>query len=126
MNQELARFMKYGSAGVLNTAITFFSFMWLRAVDCDLDVANFASFALGMCNSFVLNKLWVFRRRGTRWVAEAAWFLGGALLCWGLQWLVFRAALLLWEEWWAQLAGMVAYTAFNYLFNRLVTFRTHG
>ena len=123
MNQEIIRFVKYGFVGVLNTAITFFSFMALRAADCNLDAANFISFALGMCNSFALNKVWVFRRRGTRWLTEAAWFLGGALLCWGLQWLVFRGALLLWSEWWAQLVGMAAYTVFNYLFNRFVTFR---
>lgn len=123
MNQDLTRFVKYGAVGVLNTAVTYISFVVLRALGMGLDLSNLASYALGMCNSFVLNKLWVFRRRNTRWTAEGLNFLAGAWICWGIQWLVFRAALLWVSEYWAQLVGMAAYTVFNYLYNRLVTFR---
>lgn len=123
MNKDLTRFVKYGAVGVLNTAVTYVSFVVLRALGVGLDLSNLASYALGMCNSFVLNKLWVFRRRGTRWTVEGIYFLAGAGVCWGIQWLVFRAALLWVSEYWAQLIGMVAYTVLNYLYNRLVTFR---
>ncbi len=123
MNKEIVRMVKYGLVGVMNTLITLVLFFILRRFGTDVDVANFVSYAAGILNSFVWNKLWVFRARGGAWGREAALFLLGALGCWGVQWLAFRGMLLLMAESVAYLLGMVVYTAANYGFNRLVTFR---
>ncbi len=126
MNKELLRMIKYGLVGVMNTLITFVLFFVMRRYGADVDVANFVSYAAGILNSFVWNKLWVFRAGGGAWGREAVLFLLGALCCWALQWVAFRAMLLLMPESVAYLLGMVVYTAANYGFNRLITFRKNG
>lgn len=120
---EMWRFLRFGAVGVLNTSLTFVTFMLLRHWHVSVDVANFLSFFAGMVCSFICNKLWVFRSRSRRWWLEAALFFGGAGLCWLLQWGAFRLLLLLLPEVWAQLGGMAVYTLLNYIYNRCVAFR---
>ena len=88
-----------------------------------VDVANAVSYALGICSSFVLGKLWVFSSKNPHWHAEALRFLIGAAACWSLQWLCFHFLLPLVGEPIAYICGMVVYTACNYIYNKCVTFR---
>lgn len=120
---EILRFVRFGLVGVLNTAITFVLFWVLRAVSVDIDLANLLSYLAGMINSFVCNKLWVFRNHGKGWKREAAFFFLGTGICWALQWCAFRGMLLILPELLAQLLGMCFYTLLNYLYNRLIAFR---
>lgn len=120
---EMWRFLRFGAVGVLNTCLTFVTFILLRHWQVPVDVANFLSYFAGMVCSFICNKLWVFRSRSRRWWLEAALFFGGAGLCWLLQWGAFRLLLLLLPEAWAQLGGMAVYTLLNYIYNRCVAFR---
>ena len=121
--KELLLAVKYGAVGIVNTAVTAVVYFLLRKLDVQIDLANFLSYAAGTLNSFVMNKLWVFRQREGQWLRQGGIFFLGAGLCWALQWLAFRALYLLLPETWAFLLGMCVYPVLNYLYNRLVTFR---
>ncbi len=126
MNREFLFLIKYGAVGVANTAITIVGFFLLRQAGVGIDVANFVAYAAGVLNSFLCNKLWVFRSHGGHWGREALLFLIGALVCWALQWLVLRGLLLYLSEDVAFILGMGFYTAAYYLFNRFLTFKPKG
>ena len=115
--------LSFGAAGVFNTLLTCVSFALMRWADVQVDVANAVSYALGICSSFVLGKLWVFSSKNPHWHAEALRFLIGAAACWSLQWLCFHFLLPLVGEPIAYVCGMVVYTACNYIYNKCVTFR---
>lgn len=123
MKKTFPQLMKYGAVGVVNTLLTFTSFLLLRRAGAGLDAANFVSFALGMLCSFLLNKLWTFRAGRHHIFREAALFFAGAALCWCVQWLFFRGALRLTSEPVAQVVGMAVYTVLGFLFNKTVTFK---
>lgn len=114
---------KYGLVGVVNTLVTLAAFFLLRHWGVQLDLSNLLSYVIGILNSFVMNKLLVFRDKRSGWVRQGGVFFIGAGLCWALQWAAFRALLLLLPENGAYLIAMFVYPALNYLFNRLVTFR---
>lgn len=120
---EIIRLIKFGSVGVLNTALTFFLFWGLRWAGVGLGASNVLSYIGGGVNSFVCNKLWVFRAKGNAWIQEALLFAFGLGICWGIQWFVFAFALRHFPELAAQAIGMVAYTLLNYVYNRLITFK---
>ncbi len=126
MHTGTLQFVKYGLVGVVNTAVTFFSFVALIACGLGPDWANLSSYAAGIVCSFVLNRCWTFNaqnhsRRHTG--RQAIWFAVGAALCWLVQWGVFRAVLPVAEPWMALAAGMVVYTVANFFFNKYITFK---
>jgi putative flippase GtrA len=122
---EFLKLVKYALVGVINTALTFLTFVLLRFWEVDIDLSNFFSYVVGVLNSFLWNKLWVFRSVSEKSFLEFVSFLLGAGFCWGLQWISFRLLL----EWglvenFAQLFGMVVYTVLGFIYNRWVTFRS--
>lgn len=123
MKEGFAQFVKYGLVGVVNTLLTFSTYWLFKAVGLNIDAANLLSYGAGMVCSFVLNKLWTFRAHGHGWGRELAVFVGGAGLCWLLQWGAFRAFITWWPEVVAQVAGMAVYTLLNFFFNKLITFK---
>lgn len=121
---ETIRFIKYASVGVSNTAITFLTFTALRAFDVDENIANGLGYIVGMVNSFCWNRQWVFRSKGGNSLMQALLFFIGALLCWGIQLVIFNALLVQqMNESLAYLIGMGFYTVLNYIFNKCVTFK---
>ena len=126
MHTGTIQFVKYGLVGVVNTAVTFCSFVVLSAAGTCLDWANLWSYVAGIVCSFVLNRCWTFKAQSSQrrhTARQALWFGVGAVLCWLVQWGVFRAVLPVAEPWLAQLAGMVVYTVANFFFNKFITFR---
>lgn len=119
---EWIRFIKFGAVGVSNTAITFFLYWGLRIVGVNINLSNMLSYIGGAVNSFVWGKCWVFQSKGGGWLREALLFSLGLGVCWALQWVIFTGTLKLLPELWAQVIGMGAYTLFNYMYNRFVTF----
>lgn len=57
---ELARFVKFIIVGCLNTAITYICYVALRFFDFGVEVSNLIGYIVGLINSFVWNKKWVF------------------------------------------------------------------
>ena len=117
---------KYGLVGVVNTLVTLAAFFLLRHWGVQLDLSNLLSYVIGILNSFVMNKLFVFRDKATPWMRQGVTFFLGAAVCWLLQWGAFRALLSLIPEAWAYFAAMIVYNVLYYLYNRLVTFRRNA
>ena len=54
--------VKYGIVGVLNTLLSL-AVIWLmtKKMDCSEALSNFVGYAVGLINSFFLNRKWTFR-----------------------------------------------------------------
>lgn len=138
INSDLLQFIKYGMVGVVNTLITLVTILICKSVlGMDPYLSNAIGYALGFTNSFLCNKKWVFRTSG-HYRREVTMFLAGSGLCYLLQLLtvwVLSAHTALGPMMWhlpfftlsgygvATLVGNVVYTACNFIYNKLVTFR---
>ena len=132
--------LKYGVIGVMNTLITLVSFYLLNTkLGVPYGPSNIIGYVLGVINSFIWNRNWVFKT-GVNVKREALLFGCGFVLCWMLQGVVS----------WVLLEGvgmkalpndaipffpmekagqnivmvisMGGYTRANYAYNRFVTF----
>ncbi len=136
--------LKYGVIGVMNTVITLVAFYLLNTkLGVPYGPSNIVGYVLGVVNSFLWNRGWVFKTGGDV-KREALLFGCGFVLCWMLQGIIS----------WVLLEGvgmkslpndiipffpmekagqnivmvisMVAYTIGNYAYNRFVTFKVRG
>ena len=130
--------IRYGAVGVMNTLLTLVVIFVLKTfLGVYLWVSNAVGYVAGFINSFIWNKLWVFRSH-KHFFRESVMFSLGFLLCYGLQfittWLLTYKTPLRTFEWSfvgltfsgyaiATLLGMVVYTAANFIYNRCVTFK---
>ncbi|MCM1021826.1 MAG: GtrA family protein [Muribaculum sp.] len=135
---QFAQFIKYACVGVLNTLVTLvFIFVCKSVFGINPLVSNAIGYIVGVINSFLWNKNWVFKSSGS-YTPEAIRFIVGFLVCYGLQlltvWLLsykselsmFRcniAGFVLSGYGVATLIGNVVYTLSNFAFNKLITFR---
>ena len=139
--KTIVQLFKYGVIGVMNTLITVVSFYLLNTwAGVPYGAANIVGYVLGVINSFIWNRQWVFKN-GTNIKREALLFGVGFVICWLLQGGV--SLLLLEGLGWKNLdvdvipfmpmenAGqnivmvisMVVYTIANYIYNRTITFK---
>ncbi len=124
---------------MINTLITLVTFYIINTLlDLPYNLANSIGYVLGLINSFVWNKNWVFKSH-KGWMKEAALFIGGFLICFGIQLLATNymlnglgmkdMELISWlpmkntGENVVMCIGMVIYTLANYCYNRFVTFK---
>ncbi len=129
--------VKYGIIGMSNTLITLIVFYIINTwMGMDYAIANTIGYILGLINSFVWNRTWVFRSGGNLW-REAGLFLLGFLICYGLQmgasqWLLSTSLHDIELSWLPMkntgeniimCLSMVVYTLANYAYNRFVTFK---
>ncbi|MDO4510260.1 MAG: GtrA family protein [Bacteroidales bacterium] len=128
--------LKYGVIGASNTLITAVTFYVLNSLlSVDYVPANAAGYVLGVLNSFVWNRNWVFKTKQNL-KREALLFVVGFLLCYGLQMGVSGILLEVFDmkhytlDWIpnagqniVMLISMVVYTISNYIYNRTVTFK---
>ncbi len=134
---ELRRFIKYCVVGVMNTLITLGSiFICKSLLGVDPYVSNAIGYALGLLNSFLWNKNWVFRSKG-KYTPEAIKFLLGFALCYAVQfsavWIITNSSFgsitydigffVISGYGIATLVGNVLYTVCNFIYNRVFTFR---
>ena len=137
--RTVVQLLKYGIIGVMNTLITLVAFYVLNTlIGVPYGLANIVGYVLGVVNSFIWNRNWVFKT-GTNVGREALLFGCGFVLCWCLQGIVSWVLLegLHWKDMpmipWlpmentgqniVMVISMVVYTIANYVYNRLVTFR---
>ena len=130
--------LKYGLVGISNSLITLVViFLCNEIIGLKLMLADVIGYIAGLINSFIWNKKWVFKSHN-RIEKEMVLFIGGFLICFGLQ---FVTVLLLRDpmkaleinimgidsktfgEYVAVCVGMVVYTLGNYAYNRFVTFK---
>lgn len=122
--KEVVRLAKFVVVGVMNTAVTYVVYVVLRALGAGIDMANLCGYVAGVVNSFVWNRRWVFRAGSGCAVRQAAFFVLGFALCYGVQWLALHGLLTAgMGEYVAQLLAMCVYTGLNFLYNRCLTFR---
>jgi putative flippase GtrA len=74
MSAELARFVRFGLVGAINTALTLVTFALLTHLGVAAAPASALAFATGAVNGYLLNRTWTFHARGgaatlTRYVA---------------------------------------------------------
>ncbi len=71
----LSQLVKFSLVGLLNTAIHFAIFMWLyQYLNVYHLLASTAGFIAAVINSYILNKTWTFKVRGTRVTHEFSRF----------------------------------------------------
>ena len=133
--------LKYGAIGIMNTLITLVVFYLMNTkAGIAYGIANVVGYILGVINSFLWNRNWVFKTKN-KVHREALLFGCGFLLCMMLQGMV--SWLLLEGFGWKNLSddiipflpmknagqnivmviAMGVYTIANYIYNRTVTFR---
>lgn len=124
-SDDFLRFGKFLLVGLSNTLLTYLVFILLRLFGVSPEWCNFWGYVVGVINSFVWNKLWVFQTRNTNVWLEMGRFLGVFLFCYVAQLYVFR--LLIHSahinEYYAQLLGMAVYTIMNYFMNKFIAFK---
>lgn len=134
---DIIQFIRYAMVGVINTVITLaVIYVCKDFLGINQWVSNAIGYVAGFVNSFVWNKLWVFRSHGAV-VREALKFIGGFLLCYLLQlgatWVLTDHSPLTGQSWSlgaivisgygvATLLGMVVYTLANFVYNKAITF----
>lgn len=133
--------LKYGVIGVMNTLITLVVFYLLNTkLEVPYGASNIVAYVMGMINSFLWNRNWVFKT-GANVKREALLFGCGFMLCWLLQGIVSWVLLEALEmknldndiipffpmekagQNIVMVIAMVVYTIANYAYNRFVTFK---
>lgn len=121
--------LRFGSVGVLNTAIGYTLIMlamWAGAAPLP---ANAIGYAGGLIVSFMLNRTWTFRRSSTMLkskgtVSEAKRFVGAFSVAWLLNasvvWISLQTVQA--SAYFCQLAGVIAYSLSFYVLCRLWVF----
>jgi len=123
--ENITQAVKFGIVGVINTSLSLAIFSLLYYVfNIDYRISNGISYVIGLANSFVWNKLWTFKTSKNIF-RETVLFLIVFAVCYGLQFavLTFLVEILKMHKLAAQFIGMVFYTGFNFLGNKLLTFK---
>jgi putative flippase GtrA len=133
----IIQFLKYAIVGVMNTLLTLVVIFVCKSVfGVNAYVSNAIGYLVGVINSFVWNRNWVFKSNG-RFSRQAVHFIFGFLICyaiqfavvWGLNQFTLKdievniVVMTLSGYGIATLIGNVCYTLCNFVYNRLVTFK---
>lgn len=134
---HLHQFVKYCLVGLMNTGITLLMIFLCKSVlGIDPYVSNVAGYVFGLINSFIWNKQWVFRSQ-EGYLGEALRFGAGFGICYGVQFAVVWGIshgsfgdtvfpigpFAISGYGIATLLGNVVYTACNFLYNKVITFK---
>ena len=117
--------VRYVLVGAVNTLLALGTIFLLGGLaHADYRLANAAGYAVGTCNSFLLNRWWTFRSGGAV-PLQAVKFLLVFGLCYAFQFglLVLMVDHLKWGSSLSQVTAMVAYTGLGYLLNRKVVYK---
>jgi putative flippase GtrA len=121
----LNQFMKFGLVGVSNTLLTLgVIFLLEEVVHADYRIANAIGYALGLANSFLLNRRWTFKSCGGV-PAQICRFLLVFCLCYAVQFglLALMVTSFRWMTPRAQVVAMALYTCMSYVLSRRFVYR---
>lgn len=136
-NRAAAQFVKFCLVGAMNTLVTLCTiFICKSLIGVNEYIANTLGYIMGVINSFLWNKQWVFHSQG-RISREAVRFAIGFAICYSLQLITVIALntssfgeieldtglMVVSGYGLATIIGCAVYTIFNFIYNRLVTFR---
>lgn len=103
-NENLVQFIKFGVVGVVNTGVDWVVYYILTAsvLDGEKSVAKAISFLAAVANSYIFNTIWTFKKEyesiaksgqnNAKAMILAKFFIV-SLVGWGINWVVFNAAL---------------------------------
>lgn len=135
--QTLGQLIKYALVGCMNTMLTLcVIFLCKSVLGVNAYVSNALGYVVGLINSFLWNRKWVFRSNGSI-SREAIVFLSGFAVCYLVQFAVvwvlnqssfgkleFDLGIVVVSGYGvATLIGNVAYTLSNFVYNKLLTFK---
>ena len=132
----LVQFIKYGLIGCMNTCITLIAFYVCNTLlHIPHTVANPIGYVLGLVNSFLFNRKWVFQSSG-QFQRDAIRFFIGFAICYAIQYAAFTAFMFIFsgvEISWlpmkkpaeniSMVLAMVIYTITNFIYNKFVAFK---
>lgn len=137
--KALLQFCRYLVTGVINTLVTLFVIYVCKGIlGINPWVSNAIGYVVGVINSFMWNRMWVFNSREDSWKGQGVRFIIGFLVCYGIQfaatWLMNEYVIAPEFEFSlvgftftgyaiATVVGMMVYTISNFIYNRLFTFR---
>lgn len=123
--QTRVQFLKFVGVGVLNTSISLGVIYICMRFGIDYKLSNLIGYLVGLVNSFIWNKCWVFGSRDKNVLKEILLFSFSFVICYGLQYmaLIVMAEMLSWNQYLSQFFAMGIYTICNFILNRLITFR---
>lgn len=119
--------LKYAIVGALNTLVSLAT-IWICMYFFNLkyDISNIIGYIIGLINSFIWNKNWVFKRRNSNeLIKEVLLFLLVFIICFCLQFYCLKIMVeqLNWHEYVSQIFAMIIYTIPGYFLNRFITFK---
>jgi putative flippase GtrA len=119
---QLIRFLL---VGFVNTAVGFcFIIAAMEILKLDCRLANAAGYAVGCLTNFFLNRTWTFRFSGAWWSSAARWLVVvGICYCLNLITVIFMREVLHVEALFAQVGGVLVYTAASFARGKLFAFR---
>ncbi len=138
-HQTLVQLVKYALVGVMNTVLTLVViFVCKSLLDINPYVSNAIGYFLGLVNSFLWNRAWVFHAADGKIHRQAVRFLIGFAVCYAIQFFVVWClnqssfgsieidivGFTLSGYGIATLIGNVVYTMCNFVYNRLVAFKS--
>lgn len=126
--KEFIRFVKFLVVGIINTFVTYIVFVLIRLFGATPELSNAMGYLAGVINSFLWNKKWVFQTKGTNVYKEMAAFFAVFVVCYYVQFVAFRFMLyeMKWNEYIAQLIGMLVYTMLSFILNKFFSFKNNG
>lgn len=122
----LAQFLRFGLVGVANTTTTYVIVRLLAGL-AGVPAASAIGYAVGVLQSFALNRFWTFRATRPagdgRWRGEAVRFLAVNLACGGLFTLVNSLAAPQIGLLGGVAAGVALVTPLGFMLNKFIVFR---
>lgn len=125
ITHDLNRLFKFSLVGASNTLLSLLTIYGLMSIKVNYLTANIIGYAVGLINSFIWNRLWVFQSKNGKIVNQLILFLSVFILCYIVQVgiLYFFVQKLYINKYLAQLLSMVVYTLLNYILNKQITFK---
>jgi putative flippase GtrA len=121
----LPSLVRYLAVGVANTSLSLAVIYGCMAIlGAGVHESNAVGYVFGVVLSFVLNKRWTFRHKGSAWASFAKWLgvLAVAYMC-NLAVVHVSAVVLGIDPYLSQLTGIPVYVAVGFLGSRLLVFR---
>jgi len=125
LNLFLIQFFKFGIVGILNTGLTAGTiFLFMNVFHIWYITSNVAGYVIGFGNSYIVNKLWTFKSKGSV-KEQSVRFLLVFGACYALQ---LGLTVLLKEHFkvdanWAQAIAMAFYMVINFFGHKYITFK---
>lgn len=132
------QFVRYAVVGAMNTLLTLIIIYICKSfLEINPYLSNAIGYLIGLINSFLWNRSWVFHARDGRIQLQAVKFLLGFAICYLLQfitvWILNSSSFGLIEidvmgfvisgYGLATLIGNVVYTMSNFVYNRIIAFK---